>query len=446
MSLLPRVRTILALVLGTALLVPFSSASVQAQDSQPSEQEKAMHYSLYYENFNNDNFESAKSDLEWILENAPGFPNGDDRNYERKFELHKGLAEQASKEEKRLAHLDTAATVLATAPDSMEENGIDFRPFEWEIKKGKFLEDHKDALPDLTSSGLEDPVSHYRRAFELAPEDVNPYYIQRVLRLYLENNEQEKALEFADGVEQKRGNDEKAAQIISSVRNDIFGRNPQARIAYLEEQLEAHPDSTALLRELFNAYVEQGNVQAAAELETRVMGSDPTPGLIREVAEMRLDDGRPQEALEAYERLEEKGESLTAEDYFQRGKAYEEMDQLPQARAEFRKVLEADPEHGRAYIAIGDIYTRAVSECAGQELGRDDKAVYWAAVDKYQRAKGVDSSVTSVADSKIETYRSYFPTQEDIFYREQWQKGEGITINSGCYSWIGETTMVRQAP
>jgi len=447
MAFLARVRTALAFLFGIALFVFFSwTAPVQAQDSQPSEQEKAMHYSLYYENFKNENFQSAKSDLQWILKNAPGFPKGDGRNFERKVELYEGLAAQASSDKKRLAYLDTAATTLVNAPSQMEERGLTYEPFEWEVMKGQFLEDHQDALPDLSSSGLEAPVTHYRNAFELAPEELNPYYIQRILRLHLENNEQQKALKFADKVEQMRGDDEEVSQILSSVRNDVFGRNPQARIAYLEKQLEANPDSTAVLQDLFNAYLEQGNVQAAAELESRIMESNPTPELIREVAEMRLDDGRPEKALAAYDRLEEEGGSLTAEDYFRRGEAYEEMGQLAEARAEYRNAIEADSEYGEAYIAIGDLYTRAVSNCSGEELGRDDKAVYWAAVDKYQRAKNVDPGVASTADSKTQTYRSYFPTQEDIFYREQWKEGESVTIGSGCYSWINERTTVRRAP
>jgi len=446
MASVNRVLTVFALLLGGALLVPGSwIPAAQAQDSQPSEQDKAMHYSLYYENFKNDNFRSAKSDLQWIIENAPGFPKGDGRNFERKVELYKGLAEQASSDEKRKAFLDTAATVLANAVSQMEEQGLTYETFEWEIMKGQFLEEYEDVLPELSTSSLKTPLAHYKEAFGLAPEAINPYYIQRILRFHLDNNEQKEALDFANTVEQKRGDDEEVAQIISSVRSDIFGRNPQARISYLQEQMEAYPDSTAILQKLFDAYVEQGNVTKASELASQIMASDPSPDTIREIAKMRLEDGRPKAALEAYDKVTEACASFTADDYFQRGKAYQELDQLRRARAQFRKAIEQKSDFGRAYIAIGDLYTRAVSECSGKQLGRSDKAVYWAAVDKYRQAKRVDSSVASTADSKMRTYRKYFPTQEDIFYREDWAKGESATIDFGCYSWIGETTRVRES-
>ncbi|MFO8098846.1 MAG: hypothetical protein R6T83_04400 [Salinibacter sp.] len=436
----------MALTLGAVLLVPGSwVSSAQAQDSQPSDQDKAMHYSLYYENYKNDNFERAKSDLLWVVENAPGYPKGDDRNFERQFKLYRGLAEQASDEDARTAYLDTAATVLASAPERMEDLDLEFEAFEWEIMRGQFVDEHEDSLSELPSS-LDDSVSHYRTAYDLAPEEINPYYIKRVLRAYMDNNEQQEALEFASAVEQERGEEEEVANIIASVRDDIFDKNPDAQVAYFEDQYEAHSDSLALMQQLFNAYVERGSLSKASDLAPRLMEEDVPAETIREIANMRLEDGRPEDALEAYERMDEMDTSLTAEDHYRMGEAHEQMDQFSRARSQFRDALEKDSEYGRAHIAIGDLYTSAVSDCSGDELGRTDRAVYWAAVDQFQKAKEVDSSVSSTANSKIETYRQYFPSQEDIFYRDAWEEGEEFTIDSGCYSWIDETTTVRRSP
>lgn len=442
----PVLTLFVGLLLGAFMSVGASAQPAQAQDSSPSKQDKAMHYSLYHENFKNDQFESAKSDLEWILENAPGFPRGDDRNFRRQFELYKGLAQKAESEEERLAYLDTAATLVATAPEKLEENGLDYEEFEWEIRKGRFIQNHQDALPELSTDKLEDAVTHYRKAFELAPNEVNPYYIQQALRGYLENNEQQKALEFMNEVEQERGDDEEVQQIISSVRSDVFGKNPQAQVQYLEDQLEANPDSAEVMQSLFDAYVRQGNISKASELAPRLMETDPSAETVRQIAEMRLEDGRPKEALEAYDQAVEQGAELQPEDHFKRGEAYQQLNNFSKARSEYQKALEKDPEYAEAYIGIGDLYARAVNECSGSELSRKDKAVYWAAVDKYRQAMDVDESVASAVKSKIRSYRKVFPTQEDIFYRDDWEEGGQFTIDYGCYSWINETTSVRQAP
>jgi len=200
------------------------------------------------------------------------------------------------------------------------------------------------------------------------------------------------------------------------------------------------------MQSLFDAYVQQGNIERASKLAPKLMETDPPAETVREIAEMRLEDGRPKAALEAYSQAVEQGAELKAEDYFKRGQAYQQMNSFSKARQEYRKALDADPEFARALIGIGDLYARAVNECSGGELSRKDKAVYWAAVDKYEQAIGVDSSIESIANNKIQSYRKVFPTQEDIFYREDWEQGGSFTIDYGCYSWIGETTTVRQAP
>jgi len=438
----------IALGMIVALLTPLAlwTPPVQAQDSGPSQQQKAMHYSLYYESFKNDEFSSAKGDLEWILENAPGFPKGDDRNFERQVELYEGLAEKASEENRRRAYLDTAATLLASAAQRMDEHGISYDKYDWEIRKGRFMQQHQDALPNLDVKALKTAETHYRQAFELAPQEIDPYYIQQVLQGHLQDNEQDKALQFLDKVESERGEDQEVSKIISSIRDDIFGKNPQAKVKFLEKQMKANPDSAKIMLSLFDAYVQQGNVAEASKLAPKLMKTNPPAETVREIAKMRLEDGRPKAALKAYNRAIKQGAELKAEDYFNRGDAYKQMGNFSKARSQFRKAIEKQPDYGQAYLAIGDLYARAVSECSGSQLGRKDKAVYWAAVDKYEEAIQADSSIASVANSKIRSYEKVFPTQEDIFYREDWDQGASFTIDYGCYSWINETTTVRQAP
>ena len=436
---------LLGLLLGALALGGASVQPALAQNSI-SQQDKAMHYSLYYESFKNDEFAAAKKDLNWVIANAPGFPNGDDRNFRRKYELYVGLAEKAANSDKQRAYLDTAVTVLETAPEQMDSLELTYEMFKWEIRRGRFLQEHQQMASELESDVLQTPEAHYAKAFEMAPKEINPYYIQQALQGYLESNQQNNALSFLEEVQAQRGDDEEVRKIIASTRDGIFGKNPQAKVSYLEKQYEAHPDSVQVMQSLFDAYVQQGNISQATELAPKLMETNPPAETVREIAEMRLDNGQPEAALEAYDMAEQQGAELTADDYFNRGKAYQQMNSFSKARQEYRQALEMDPAFAEAYVAIGDLYARAVSQCSGSELARKDKAVYWAAVDKYRQAIETDESIASVAESKIRSYRKVFPTQEDIFYREDWEQGGTFTIDYGCYSWIGETTGVRQAP
>jgi len=437
--------SLLGLLLGAITLAGLSVQPALAQNSV-SKQEKATHYSLYYESFKNDEFAAAKKDLTWIIENAPGFPRGDDRNFRRMYDMYVGLAEKAENTDQQRAYLDTALTVLETAPETLDSLSLSYDPFEWEIRRGRFLQEHPQMASTLESDVLTTPREHYRKAFNMAPQEINSYYIQQAVQAYLENNQQDQALAFIEEVQAERSDDGEVSKVIASARESIFGRNPQAKVKYLEKQYEAHPDSTEIMQSLFDAYVQQGNISSASELAPKIMETNPTSETVREIAEMRLDNGRPKAAIQAYEKALNEGAELSADDYFNRGQAYQQMDSFSKARQQYRQALKMNPDYAEAHLAIGDLYARAVSECSGSELGRKDKAVYWAAVDKYQEAIQTDSGISSVADSKIQSYRKVFPTQEDIFYREDWTEGESFTINYGCYSWIGETTTVRRAP
>ena len=91
---------------------------------------------------------------------------------------------------------------------------------------------------------------------------------------------------------------------------------------------------------------------------------------------------------------------------------------------------------GEPYILIGDAYMYSSKSCDDGELGRF--GAYWAAVDKYQRAKSVDSAVAGEANKKIARASASYPSTKDLFFYGK-QKGDSYT----CKCWIGETTTIR---
>ena len=449
MSFANRPTTPWSLLLGTLfaglLTLALAPQPATAQGSSgPSQQQKAMHYSLYYENFKNENFEGAQKDLTWILSNAPGFPKGDDRNYERAVELYAGLAQQASDPEKQAAYLDTAMTYLTTAEQKLEKHGLNYSKYEWELERGRFLEQYSSMISEKPE-GLQTAEAHYQKAFEMNPSEINPYYLNQVVKGLKEANKQEELLGFLDTVAEERGDDQEAMKIVERARQEVFGRNPQARVDYLQSQLEKNPNDAEVMGNLFTALVNQGNIREASKIADRLMQTNPSASIVRKVAQMRLENGRSEEAFATYQKAMEQGAELSAQDLFNMGTAQQRMGNLSKARTYFRKAISQQSDFGQAYIAIGDLYAKAVSQCGGSKMSRNDKAVYWLAVDLYEKAKRVDSSIASTADSKIGTYRKYFPNQEDIFYRDDWEAGQSFRIDYGCYSWINETTTVRQA-
>jgi len=99
------------------------------------------------------------------------------------------------------------------------------------------------------------------------------------------------------------------------------------------------------------------------------------------------------------------------------------------ARDLFRQALSADPNKKEAYEKIGDLYYQSFADCAKQENMADDRLVYLAAYDMYQKA-GDSKKMTMAKDQ--------FPSREDIFLVNY---TAGQTIRVAC--WINETTTIR---
>ena len=99
-------------------------------------------------------------------------------------------------------------------------------------------------------------------------------------------------------------------------------------------------------------------------------------------------------------------------------------------------MLDLRPDEGNAYLIIGDMYAASASDCGNNDLTK--KVAYWAAVDKYYKAKSVDPDMIDIAKKRIETYSKHFPGSETIFFYDL-TEGDSYTVE--C--WINEKTTVR---
>ncbi len=108
------------------------------------------------------------------------------------------------------------------------------------------------------------------------------------------------------------------------------------------------------------------------------------------------------------------------------------------ARELARKAASLKPNWGEPYLLIGDLYAASSTlDCIKkQPLG--SKAVFWAAIDMYLKAKSIDPSVADEANKKIARYKQFTPTKEDIHFH---LLKEGETYEIGC--WMGVSTKVR---
>ncbi len=119
---------------------------------------------------------------------------------------------------------------------------------------------------------------------------------------------------------------------------------------------------------------------------------------------------------------------------------YAHLRNFPEARKWALRAASARSGWGEPYILIGKLYASSGPLC-GSGRGWESQKVVWPAIDMWNKAKSVDSSVAREANRNIANYRQYMPSREDIF-----QRGlkEGSSFYVGC--WIQESTTIRAAP
>jgi len=130
--------------------------------------------------------------------------------------------------------------------------------------------------------------------------------------------------------------------------------------------------------------------------------------------------------------------ALKTKAYLLMADAYRSAGQYANARSSANACLQLDANNGDAYILIGDLYMSTASSCGDNDVTK--RAGYWAAADKYAKAKAVssDPEIISKATSKMGQCFGAFPTKEDLFFYSL-TPGNSYTVS--C--WYTESTIIR---
>lgn len=138
-----------------------------------------------------------------------------------------------------------------------------------------------------------------------------------------------------------------------------------------------------------------------------------------------------QKAIDMSETDEEKAEYTLSI-----AKSHSYKKSYSQARTFAKKAADLKKGWGEPFILIGDCYAQSSKTCDDGELGR--YGAYWAAVDKYRKAKAVDASLASVVNKKIASISSRYPATKDVFF---YGKKSGDSYTAAC--WINEATTIK---
>ncbi len=243
----------------------------------------------------------------------------------------------------------------------------------------------------------------------------------------------------------EEGNAKKQAEfenIIGNIENTFspFAQCPDLVRIY-QQKFDKAPDDIELLRKITSLLDKKKCIDDPLYFESTVAlyELDPSPESAYLIGKMMMKQSRFKEAIPYMEEAT-KMENVTKVDdaYIFLAEVYRALDNYPRARQMAMEAAKLNPEDGNPYVIIGDMYAASAKACGDNDLTR--KVAYWAAVDKYQKAKRVDPELTDAMNKRIRSYQAHFPPTEVLFFYDL-TEGDEYTVS--C--WIGEKTKVRAA-
>ena len=227
------------------------------------------------------------------------------------------------------------------------------------------------------------------------------------------------------------------------VVNRVFARSGAAECGTLDKayasKIEANKNDKAFLNDVLKLY----RIADCKESAVYFKGSaylhaiEPTAASAAGMAAQAIskkDNSKAIQYLQEAIKLET-SKSVKSDYYLNIANIYLSQKNFQACRSNAQSALAMDPSAGQAYIMIAYAYAYGFASIDDDPVIQ--KTAYWAAVDKLEKAKAVDPSLASQANSLIASYKKQFPDKSELFMRG---------IKGGSYKvpgWIGETTTVR---
>jgi tetratricopeptide (TPR) repeat protein len=433
------------------LLLALPNASVLAQDEEPEELPYGLDpmsvYSIFQESFKTKDYDLALMygiPLQRIypkkIEGLPAY-KGDDV-LDKIIDIFAAMSVKQKDPTKRTALLDSSLKYFNLAFTSYGPTEMDM--FNWTLKRGRFYQEHGDFINGGGAKAYDDYIHLIDTDTQKMAEIGNGYYIQATLQYLVTQGERDKALEIINKTLPFA--DESTKAFIDKIQNQLFS-NPVERITFLEGKLADAPKDISILKELYDLYQKVNDLERARETAKVMYEVNPNfdNSLTMAIILKKNSDNKGSVKIlnDAISKANTSSEKATI--YYELADSYLLLEDLQKARDNAKKAISENNKWGQPYIKLAAIYAQAVSSCAASNMEREDKVVYWLVLDLLDKAKQVDSEVTSIVNNLYKSYLPVTPTAEEKFFKG-WKKGEPIKVDKSlrsCYDWINESTTIR---
>jgi tetratricopeptide (TPR) repeat protein len=385
------------------------------------------------------NYRVAANNLSWLLINAPDL---NPSIYINGNKIYEGLEEEETDPELKKVYADSSLIMydlriqyFNEKKDVLNRKAYDAYKY-WKDRKdryGDLFELFKETFElngnDVFDNNLVaylDAVRRYKATGgEVSDEEVIDIYfkIGEVIDYKIANGGK------ADRLEKYKDNLDKILVATVNVDCDFVEKN-------LCPKMNSNPEDIKLAQKVFQLLLTGKCSDSPCFVESAklVYAKEPAIGLATVIAKKEATEGNMDEAIKYYE----EGLGLT-EDNLRKAEIYQDMANLflakglkTKAREFARASLREDPSNKEVWNVIAQAYFNSYDDCRKGESRVEDRGVFLAAYEAYQRAGN---------SAGMKSAEAQFPSSEEIFTEA---KEEGDTFTIGC--WINETVTIRKRP
>ncbi len=252
--------------------------------------------------------------------------------------------------------------------------------------------------------------------------DYAPYYENALANIKSELNKIEREIYDCEYFKAKLRPEYDANPEDPQLAKDLYGR-------LIRRGCDKTDPLVAELEKKYESWASALNAQKKAEFEAN------NPALL---AKKAYDAGDFPGAIAKYREAitqETDNTKKASYHYYIASTLFRKMKKFNDARSEAKTAIGLNPNYGRAYMLIGDMYATGARNCGDSW---NQRLAVLAAMEKYSKAASVDPSVSDEANDKKSKYRGSLPNKEEGFLRGV---SSGSTQTVGC--WIGERVTVR---
>ena len=416
-----------------------------------------MNLSLYHEfykqwrqsGYRNSAINDAIKPWYWVFENCPRSTENLYIDGARMLEFRIQKAAPAKKQ----SMIDTLMQVfdqrLKYFPDKYRSN---------ESQRGEILGRKGIALYQVDPGAYQQAYKYLKESIDLDKEEsmgaVMFYYFRAITKMAREGqidtaevvNAYDRLSGFVNdkiNTYKAQNNSRKVSEYKSIKGNIDFSFQPFANckdlVRIYRKKYQASPEDAALLKKIISTLEDKqcfnNTLYFDANQSLYKVKQDPQTAYL--LGKLLLQQNKNSEALSYLNKATSiKDTDQLVDVYMLMAQTYQGMNNYPRAREMARKALKVNPHYGMAYVLIGDLYASSASKCGNNDMTK--KVAYWAAVDKYEKAKRVEPDLADAVNKRIAIYRQQYPTTEQLFF---YNLKPGDSYKVGC--WINEQTKVR---